>query len=185
MNLYFRLLFLYFRTRYGKKISIFDPFVTEHIVFPNDLDLLGHMNNGRYFTITDLARIEMLVRAGIWKEIRKRKLYPVMAGETVQFRKPLLPFQKYCIISKSIGWDEKFFYVEHRFISSTGLHALVMVKVMVIGDGKIRVSPAKVLGFVSSENIPAISITEPISTWRQSTESHWNEYKLQMGLGQL
>ena len=175
MNLYIRLFFMFVRTRFKSKISIFDEFVSRHRVLPNDLDLLGHMNNGRYFTITDYVRIEMLIRAGLWKAMKKRKVYPVMAGETVQFRKPLQPFRSYRIISNTLGWDDKFFYVEHRFTSSKGVHALMLVKVRVVGAGKTRVSPAQVLSYIYSGTITEMNMDESILTWRKSAQIHWDQ----------
>lgn len=177
MNLYVRLFLMFMRARFKGSISIFDEFISTHRVLPNDLDLLGHMNNGRYFTITDYVRIEMLIRAGIWEAMKKRNVYPVMAGETIQFRKSLKPFQKYEILSKTLGWDNKFFYVEHRFISRKELYALMLVKVRVIGAGSIRVSPSDVLRYVYPNNIKDININEPIASWSDSAQIHWKKDK--------
>ncbi|MDJ0806751.1 MAG: hypothetical protein QNJ78_07945 [Gammaproteobacteria bacterium] len=46
------------------------PLETRYRVMPNDLGLFVQMNNGRDFSITDLARIKVLVRAGIWRAMR-------------------------------------------------------------------------------------------------------------------
>lgn len=175
MNLYFRLILMFLRIKFKKPVSIFDEFVTKHRVLPNDLDLLGHMNNGRYFTITDLARIEMLIRAGVWKELRKRNLMPLMAGETVQFRKPLMPFQNYSIVTKTLGWDDKFVFVEHKFVSKQGLHALIIVKVRVIGNDRFRLAPRQFLGFGNPGEIAETKLNEPINKWTESTQMHWNQ----------
>ncbi len=127
MNLYIRLFLTLIFSRFKRKISLFEDVTTVHRVWPNDLDLLGHVNNGRYFTITDFVRIGALVRAGVWKNLRKDKLIPVMAGETAQFRKPLRPFQRYEIITRCVGWDERFMYVDHKFVSKAGIHAVLLV----------------------------------------------------------
>ena len=156
-------------------ISVLDAYFSRHYVWPADLDLLGHMNNGRYFTITDIIRIEMFIRAGIWAEMKRRGLYAVMAGETVQFRKPLKPFQRYDIITKTLGWDDKFFYVEHKFVSQQGLHALMMLKAMVLGSKQVRVKPSEVLKWVHSEEIEAVRSNGLIEKWAESSMMHWNE----------
>ena len=36
-------------------------------VLPNDLDINGHMNNGRYLTIVDLMLVEYFGRSGFAK----------------------------------------------------------------------------------------------------------------------
>ncbi len=173
MNLYLRLFFMFALVRFRSRISLFgETLVTKHIVWPNDLDPLGHMNNGRYFTITDLARIEMLVRAGLWQAMRARGQIPLMAGETIQFRRPLKPFQRYEIRTRPLGWDDKFFYIEHRFQREDELYALVLVKVRVVG--KSRSSPADTLRYVYSE-VSDSNMNRAIELWNASSNTHWTE----------
>jgi len=38
-------------------------------VVPTDLDVLGHMNNGVYFSLMDLGRIDLMIRTGAWKRL--------------------------------------------------------------------------------------------------------------------
>ncbi len=173
MNLYLRLFWLFLTARFKPALSIMDEHRSRHRVWPNDLDLLGHMNNGRFFTITDLVRIEIFIRAGIWSALKKRGLYPVMAGETVQFRRPLRPFQKYAIITRNRGWSDKFFYVEHQFVSARGVHALMLVKACVIGPGNVRLSPAEVFAFAHEGPVAAQKLDDQIDKWDESTRLHW------------
>ena len=152
-----------------------DPFTTNHRVLPNDVDVFGHMNNGRYFTLTDIVRFELLIRAGVWEQMKKRRIYPVIAGETIQFRKPLGPLQKYSIITRTLGWDEKFIYVEHCFQSADSIHALMMVRVRIIGDGSVRISPQQVLNMIDHDCLDETRITDVIAQWTQSANTHWHD----------
>jgi acyl-CoA thioesterase FadM len=172
MNLYLRLFVTMAFSRFKGIIAILDEYVTQHRVWPNDLDLLGHMNNGRYFTITDYVRMGMLIRSGILKEMRKRGIYAVIAGETAQFRKPLMPFQKYKIVSRTLGWDERFFYVEHTFTSSGHIHAVLLVKVIVVGPGRQKVSPAEILSYVDNR-VEETKVNTVIENWNSSSSDHW------------
>ncbi len=65
MNLYLRLLLVWIRACRKSSIQIGDSIEIQLIVLPNDLDINGHMNNGRYMTIVDLALIEYMTRAGL------------------------------------------------------------------------------------------------------------------------
>lgn len=85
-------------------------------VLPSDLDVLGHMNNGVYFSIMDLGRMDLMVRTGLWPKMRASGYYPVMANETMTFRKSLQPWQKFVLESKIIGYDAKAVYMEQRFV---------------------------------------------------------------------
>ena len=183
MNLYFRMFYMLFLSQFKRNASVFQDFITKHRVWPNDLDILGHVNNGRYFTITDNVRIGWLIQAGIWKEMKKRGYYAVVAGETAQFRKSLMPFQKFEIVSRNMGWDDKFFYVEHQFISKKGIHAIVLVKVMMLGKGNTKVSPHEILSLVPHpEGIPEVNTNESILNWNTSTDLQWKEFKANQSL---
>jgi hypothetical protein len=88
MSLYFRLLLMFLRAPRRPRISLAEESRSRHIVLPQDLDVMLHMNKGRYFTVTDYARIEMFIRCRLWRRMRARRLAPITAGETIQFRSP-------------------------------------------------------------------------------------------------
>lgn len=48
MNLYLRLLWTWLRARSKPAIAMGDTIELQLRVWPNDLDVNGHMNNGRY-----------------------------------------------------------------------------------------------------------------------------------------
>lgn len=171
MNLYLRVFFMFLRSMFRGKTSVNEDFFTNHIVWPNDVDVLGHMNNGRYFTVTDLIRIEWLVRAGVWRALRKRGFHAVIAGETAQFRRALKPFQRYRIQSRNLGWDDKFFYVEHRFMVKGEVHAISIVKVRVVGQDP-RPQPAEVMRW-AGEVVEDERLDPVITSWNLSTRDQW------------
>lgn len=170
MNLWLRLLITWLRAFRREPVSVLDEFRSTHIVWPGDIDLFGHVNNGRYFTITDLDRMEILFRAGTWREMRKRGLYPVMAGETMQFRRPLKLFQRYEILSRPIGWDERHLYMEHRFHRDGLDLALAIVKIRTVGAS--RPSPAEVFR-LTGETVPDVHMSEVLERWDLSTKEQW------------
>ncbi|NCD21010.1 MAG: thioesterase, partial [Actinobacteria bacterium] len=55
MNLVFRLWWLRLRARRRGQLSVWDVARTPFRVLPTDLDLLFHMNNGKYLSILDLG----------------------------------------------------------------------------------------------------------------------------------
>ena len=74
---------------------------------PTDIDLLGHMNNGRYASLFDLGRFDLLVRTGLWDLLNDRGWYAVVASETITFRKSLELWQRFTIESRLLAYDEK------------------------------------------------------------------------------
>ncbi len=172
MNLYFRLIIMYIKSKCKKAIPLLSPVTNCHRVLPNDIDIFGHMNNGRYFTITDLDRMGRLFNSGHWREMRKRRIYPILAGESAQFFAPLTLFRKYSITSSITGWDEKYLYVKHLFVSKGKTCALLVVRVRIIGSGKVRVSPAEMLRLVETQDIPDVKMSPEMEIWRNGIKIH-------------
>ncbi|WP_395244725.1 acyl-CoA thioesterase [Agromyces sp. MMS24-K17] len=117
MHMLFRtLLHVLFLSRRRPDLGHWDVARTRFITLPTDLDINRHMNNGVYYSIMDVARFDMLVRNGIWKTMLDQGWYPVVASETITFRKSLSLWQRFTIESKVLGFDDKAVYVEQRFV---------------------------------------------------------------------
>jgi acyl-CoA thioesterase FadM len=70
MNLYLRLVWIWLHARFKPRIRMGDTIEMRLRVLPNDIDVNGHMNNGRYMTIIDLALIEYFTRLGFLKPLK-------------------------------------------------------------------------------------------------------------------
>jgi acyl-CoA thioesterase FadM len=117
--MFFRtLLHVLFLSRRKPDLGHHDVARTDFITLPTDLDINRHMNNGVYFSIMDVARFDMLVRNGVWAMMRQKGWYPVVASETITFRKSLSLWQRFTIESKLVGHDDKAVYMEQRFVRS-------------------------------------------------------------------
>lgn len=110
------LLHVLFLSRRKPDLGHYEVARTRFVTLPTDLDINRHMNNGVYFSIMDVARFDMLVRSGIWRIMREREWYPVVASETITFRKSLSLWQRFTIESRVLGFDEKAVYVEQRMV---------------------------------------------------------------------
>ncbi|GAA1807775.1 thioesterase family protein [Agromyces neolithicus] len=122
MHMIFRtLLHVLFLARRKPDLAHDEVARTNFITLPTDLDINRHMNNGVYFSIMDVARFDMLVRNGVWQMMRDKAWYPVVASETITFRKSLSLWQRFTIESRLVGHDDKAVYMEQRFVRpSTG-----------------------------------------------------------------
>lgn len=85
-------------------------------VWPTDLDILNHMNNGKYLSVMDIARFDFMQRTGSWKRIQQLGWYPVVVGQTISYRKSLNPWQRFWIETRILGHDEQALYMEQRFV---------------------------------------------------------------------
>lgn len=127
MNLYFRLLLMSLTAWFRTPCDRFGPCQTPFRVMPSDLDLLGHMNNGKYLAILDLARADLMIRSKAFWRLQKRGFVPVVAGELIQFKKPLRLFDTFNVETRVLGWDSKAFAVQHRFSRAQDVIAMAVV----------------------------------------------------------
>lgn len=117
MNLWLRLLWLLLCTPFREKLA--PPFGVSKLhwrVLPNDLDTNLHMNNGRYLTMMDLGRFDLILRMGLFGEARRRKWIPVLTAAKVRFRRELKLFQRYRLETRILWWSGSQFVMEHRMI---------------------------------------------------------------------
>jgi acyl-CoA thioesterase FadM len=127
------------------------------MVLPSDLDLNGHMNNGRYLSLMDIGRLDLTVRAGLAKEMIRRRWMPVLAGVTIRFRKSLQPWQRYELRTRIVSWDEEWFYMEQRFVRGETVHAIAHVKGIFLDRARKKVPVAEILASVGSDARPPLS----------------------------
>ena len=96
MNLWFRLLWLLLTARKRGHLDVpRQASVLAFRVWPHDLDPSIHMNNGRYLTLMDLGRTDVLIRSGLWREVLRHKWTPIASAVTIRFQRELRPFQRF------------------------------------------------------------------------------------------
>jgi len=132
MNLWFRLLWLLlFRNR--RRVELFAPTTVRLRVWPNDLDLYRHVNNGRYLTLADLGRIDWLLRTGVMQLALRRRASPTIGDAMAKFRRDLRLFQSFDIHSRLLGWDERWMFLEHRFVRHGRVVGVVAIRALFRG----------------------------------------------------
>lgn len=107
MNLILRLFWLIFSAKRRSAVPTMGPCESQFRVLPNDLDILRHMNNGRYFSIMDLARVDLMLRSGLWPQLGAAGWYPVVVHAAMTFKRSLKLGQPYTVTTTVLGWDEK------------------------------------------------------------------------------
>jgi acyl-CoA thioesterase FadM len=118
------------RRRYRREgaMGSLDVGVVRLTTLPTDLDLVGHMNNGRYLSLFDLGRFDLLMRTGLWDLGRERGWYPVVANATISYRKSLNLWQRFDIESRVIAADDRAVYLEHRAVVRGEVYARLVVR---------------------------------------------------------
>ena len=128
MNLYLRLFKLLFLLPFVRRQALLEAGRVAFRVWPNDCDLNLHLNNGRYLTFMDLGRVHLLAQIGLLGELWRRHWAPVLSAAEINFIRPIQPFQKFDLVTRLLTWDEKYFYMEQRFVAGGRLCAVALVK---------------------------------------------------------
>lgn len=163
MSLILRFLKVLLAAVFGRRLDLLDGSVLAFRVWPNDLDVNFHMNNGRYLTVMDLGRVDLMLRARLAGAILRRRWMPVVAAINIRYRRSLAPFQRYRLRTRLVSWDEKWLYLEQSFETQNGVAATAMIKAALRGR-QGAVPTAEILKEFGLE-IPAPPIPEDFSAW--------------------
>ena len=168
MNLLFRLILVVIAGWFGGRAGFAGGFLGESRlrlrVWPTDLDINLHMTNARYFSIMDLGRLDLLVRSGLVPVLWRRRWQPVLGAATVRFRRPLAPFRRFTLTSRVLCWDERWFYIEHRIETASGMAALAVMQGAFVGASG-TVPPAEVLA-AAGDRRESPPMPDYVAAWR-------------------
>lgn len=121
MNLWVRLLWLLLTAQRRGHLSLpRESSMLNFRVWPHDLDLSLHLNNGRYLTLMDLGRLDAMVRSGLWREVLRHKWTPIASAITIRFQRELRLFQKFRLDTKLLCWDASLVVMEQIFVFDGG-----------------------------------------------------------------
>jgi acyl-CoA thioesterase FadM len=148
-------------------IGIFDEDHIRMHVWPQDIDLNRHMNNGRYLSVMDYARTHMLARTGLLTDIIRSRWQPLVGAVWMTYRRSLPLFSPFVVSSRLLCWDTRWFYIEQTFTGPEGLAAVGWVK-GALRDSNGSLDPQSVLErvFPGAASPP---IPEAIALWNGLT----------------
>ena len=171
MNMYLRLLLFLLRVRAKSALSIWDTSHASFRVNPADLDVQRHMNNGRYLSIMDLGRMDLMLRSGFWKRITDAGWYPVVAGQTITYRRSLTLGQRFELATRVIGYDERWIYMEQVFRRGDTVIADAIVRARFLRSSGGSVDVQEVLDLVGQP--PAdLMLPDWAETWNRESSAH-------------
>ncbi len=159
-----RFLLVTLRSLLRRRIGPLDESVVRFTVLPHDCDLNLHLNAGRFVSFMDVARIELVGRLGLLVKLLRRGWRPVMGGCVVRYRRSILPFERFDIRSRVIGWDDKWFYVEHIAEKNGQFCAVGHMRTVIRGAGG-TIPPRDVLAVLKLEETPSPQLPEFVREW--------------------
>lgn len=143
-------------------------------VLPTDIDINLHMNNARYLSVMDYARMHLLARTRLLEHILRFRWQALVGAAWVTYRRSLPLFSAYSLTSRLVCWDDRWFYIEQTFSRRDGLAALGWIK-GALRDGSDIVEPQQVIEAVAPGTLSP-HIPGAIAAWNELTRE-----KLQAG----
>ena len=132
MNMHLRLAKIvikgFLRKKYQQQVDI--PSVLSMRVWPMDLDINLHQNNGRYLSCMDLGRFDLAFQIGLHIPMFKNRWQPLLGSSTIRYRKSLAPFQRFELVTSIAGWDDKWIFMQQTFSVGKETYALAATKVL-------------------------------------------------------
>lgn len=118
------------------RTGIFDEVRLPMRIWPTDVDLYFHTNNGAYLTLMDTGRYQLALRTGLGLLMVRRNCWPVLAGSIVRFRRELKLLEAFELATRFLGWDGKWLFIEQRFEKGTEVYAAAVHKAVMRQGGK-------------------------------------------------
>lgn len=153
MSLWLRLLYFVLVCRFRSPVKPLGACETPFRCWPSDLDTLLHMNNAKYPAVMDLARVDLIVRSGMWDKLRSMGHYPIVEAQTIRYRKSIQVFQRFKIVTQVVGWDEKSFFVRQTFMRGNEMVAEAVVKGRFLKKARGTVPPADIMEMAGAERV--------------------------------
>ena len=165
MVVLFRFLFAIFKSSFRRRLGVLDDCVITMRVWPNDLDLNMHMNSGRYLSMMDIGRVEILARMGMLRRVLKRGWRPMVGATFIRYKKSLLPFERFIVRSRIVCWDEKWLYFEHILERRGEVASQAYVRGLLRGaNGNVR--PAELLELAGIPEMASPPMPEAVVAWK-------------------
>lgn len=181
MNLYFRLVYALLSGLVAARLNHRDHLLSSYRVWPHDLDAFGHMNNGRYLQIMDVARTEWMSRVGVVNCMWQNRWTAVLGGGCIRFRSSLKPFQRYQVRTRLLSWDDRWWFLEHAFLDENNRLVATGVSRAALRSGRDWVPSTAVVDQVEP-GAEAPPLPEYVRNWLAVEHDMWqHSHKLQHG----
>lgn len=113
-------------------------------VWPFDVDIYLHLNNGRYLTLMDFGRFQHALRTGMMQTMSARGWKPILGEARVEFIREIRTFRRFELVTRLAAWDEKWFFMEQRFECGGEVHARGIVR-GVVKQGRKTIPPSELM----------------------------------------
>ncbi len=128
------------------RLGLLEESVLRMRVRVTDCDVYRHVNNGRYLSLMDMGRIDLVTRCGAMGVFRRNRWSAVAGGATIRFRRELRLGTTYVLRTRVVGWEDTWWFFEQQFERADGsLAARAYAKVTILDSSHTRIEAARVV----------------------------------------
>ncbi|HET8772498.1 MAG TPA: acyl-CoA thioesterase [Thermoanaerobaculia bacterium] len=171
MTLLFRFLWTILKARFRSRIGPLDSSTVHFTVLPHDCDLNIHLNAGRFLSFMDISRVELLARMRVLRRVLKRGWRPVVGGAVIRYRKSVEPFERFSVQSRVVGWDEKWFYIEHVLNRADGSMAAIAYARTLLRKKSGTVHPRELIELMGLTDTVSPPLPAFVEDWRRAEDA--------------
>lgn len=106
-----------------------------------EVDFNLHMNQAMYAQVMELGRTDWLLASGAWPRWRSAGITPIVAEQTITYRRELGPLAAYALDTRAVRVEGRLLVVEHHIVVDDRVHTKGEVKLLFVGpDGVVPAS---------------------------------------------
>lgn len=150
--------------------GLLDPSVTKMRVRPNDLDIYLHVNNGVYLQMMDVARSHYIGDIDGFAPLKSQGWVPVVAAQTVTYRRSLRLGQRFEITTRVVGWDDRMVYLDQVFTRGGQRYARGIVAGRFVARSSGRRIPAPDVVALLEGDIRSPQLPEDVARWARAMD---------------
>lgn len=134
-----------------------------------DIDFNLHVNNSRYMVFMERGRWDHSVQTNTWDVMVKQKLNSIIAGIEIGYIREIRFGKTFNLETRCIGWDNKYVYLEQRFVRDEKIYAYGLVKAVYFQRGKL-ITPASAMAVLGVEQASE-PLPQHLEIWKSLTSA--------------
>lgn len=125
----------------------------------SEIDTNLHMNQAVYAEVFELGRVDWMVGTGAWMQWRGAGANPMVARQTITYRRELKPLQRYRIETRAVGTDGRMVQMQGVLAVGDRVHALGEQRLLLVGEDGV-LGAEQVEALVASRLVPPLEIQD-------------------------
>lgn len=141
MTRFIRIVLSLLRASFRARMAPLDESVVRLRVWPHEADW-SNVHQAIYLLYMELGRWDVAIRSGLGRWMLKQRCAGILGAQVIRYHRPLKRFQAFDLRTRVLGWDERWFYMEHRVESRGRTMAVGCVQIMFLDPRGKRIQPA-------------------------------------------